>query len=379
MVETGLGLKAATITPPGIGDIGSPNRILREGVNGSVIVRTGRRIPGVTPLAPVVHPIVVVRMAVGDAYGADESLSGTPGELTETASRTEHISRSICRAVADYSFVTVESVRGCVYGDPKWTVSPVYEGMLKEEMGAADARHPNVAYQPILIDATYAGLLTEAASHPRVIPPSTVTGLPARPRPRHVRLHRRRGISAPLPRRRTQPTRRHGRSAARNRSIPRRQERRQPDGYAPRLRRSPRPRRPTHTRRNPRRRTNPQRNTRRGTRRHPNHGPRRRSVDHPRRRRSSHPAAIAAVIDERAKAAAPDQADRPGSVRPIVSELPQRSEWDTPSNVARPRVRYDALSFDPGRGPRVWRRCNRWRCIPSGVFPGLARESLTKD
>ncbi len=52
MLRTGLGLKAATITPAGIGDVGSPNRILREGVNGSVIIRTGRRIPGVAPLAP---------------------------------------------------------------------------------------------------------------------------------------------------------------------------------------------------------------------------------------------------------------------------------------------------------------------------------------
>ena len=72
MRETGLGLKAATITPETTGDVGSPNRILREGVGGSVIVRTGRRIPGVAPPASVVHPIVVVRMAVGDAYGAEE-------------------------------------------------------------------------------------------------------------------------------------------------------------------------------------------------------------------------------------------------------------------------------------------------------------------
>ena len=49
-----------------------------------------------------------------------------------------------------------------VYGGPKWTVSPVYEGMLKEEMDAAAARHPDVAYQPVLIDATYAGLLSGA-------------------------------------------------------------------------------------------------------------------------------------------------------------------------------------------------------------------------
>jgi isocitrate/isopropylmalate dehydrogenase len=57
-----------------------------------------------------------------------------------------------------------------VYGGPKWTVSPVYEGMLKEEMDAAAGRHPDVAYQPVLIDATYAGLLSGATDAPLVIP-----------------------------------------------------------------------------------------------------------------------------------------------------------------------------------------------------------------
>ena len=63
----GLGLKAATITPEGRDDVGSPNRILREEVDGKVIIRTGRRIPGVTPVAGVHYPISVVRMAVEDA------------------------------------------------------------------------------------------------------------------------------------------------------------------------------------------------------------------------------------------------------------------------------------------------------------------------
>lgn len=57
-----------------------------------------------------------------------------------------------------------------VCGGPKWTVSPVYEGMLKEELDAAAARHPAVAYQPLLIDATYAGLIGGAADAPLVIP-----------------------------------------------------------------------------------------------------------------------------------------------------------------------------------------------------------------
>ena len=37
--EHGLGLKAATVTPEDRGDIGSPNRILREEIGGKVIVR----------------------------------------------------------------------------------------------------------------------------------------------------------------------------------------------------------------------------------------------------------------------------------------------------------------------------------------------------
>ena len=72
--------------------------------------------------------------------GAEEHRTGAAGSLTESAYRTERIDRATCRAVADYSFVTAAAMHGCVYGGPKWTVSPVYEGMLKEEMDAAAAR-----------------------------------------------------------------------------------------------------------------------------------------------------------------------------------------------------------------------------------------------
>jgi isocitrate dehydrogenase (NAD+) len=168
MLETGLGLKAATITPEGAGDVGSPNRILREEIGGTVIVRTGRRIPGVTPVAGVHHPISICRMAVGDAYGAEQWREQVDGD--ELAHRTETIRRSHCRAVAEYAFRTALRISGRVYGGPKWTVSPVYEGMLKEEMDAAAERHPDVPYDPVLIDATLAGLVGGAATDPLVIP-----------------------------------------------------------------------------------------------------------------------------------------------------------------------------------------------------------------
>jgi isocitrate/isopropylmalate dehydrogenase len=170
MRAAGLGLKAATITPEGKDDVGSPNRILREAVDGKVIIRTGRRLPGVSPVAGVHHPISIVRMAVDDAYGAKESREGDAGSPSEVAYRTEHITRSTCRAVAEYAFRTAQDMEARVYGGPKWTVSPVYEGMLKEEMDAAAKRHPEIAYQPVLIDATYAGLLSGATDAPLVIP-----------------------------------------------------------------------------------------------------------------------------------------------------------------------------------------------------------------
>ena len=165
--EHGLGLKAATVTPEGRGDVGSPNRILREEIGGRVIVRTGRRIPGVAPLGGVHAPISVVRMAVGDAYGAKEWREGEGDD--EVAFRTERIERRICRAVAEFAFRQAERTGAKVFGGPKYTVSPTYEGMLKEEMDAAAARHPDVPYEPQLIDATFA-LLLSSAGDPLVIP-----------------------------------------------------------------------------------------------------------------------------------------------------------------------------------------------------------------
>ena len=158
MCQHGFGLKAATITPEISGDVGSPNAILREEVDGKVIIRTGRRLPGVRPVGGIHAPISIVRMAVDDAYGAEEHREGTGDD--EVAWRTEHISRRVCRQVAEVAFLQAVRMNATVSGGPKWTVSPVYEGMLKEELDAAAARHPEVRYRPMLIDATYAMLIS---------------------------------------------------------------------------------------------------------------------------------------------------------------------------------------------------------------------------
>lgn len=167
MKKHGFGIKAATVTPEANDDVGSPNALLRKEIDGKVIVRTGRRIPGIRPIGGTYSPISVVRMAVGDAYGAKEWREGEGGN--EVAYRTEAVDRKTCRAVAEYAFRHAKKMNAKVFGGPKFTVSPVYEGMLKEEMDQASERHPDVPYDPQLIDATYALLLNNHGD-PLVIP-----------------------------------------------------------------------------------------------------------------------------------------------------------------------------------------------------------------
>lgn len=165
--QTGLGIKAATITPGDHDDVGSPNALLRELIGAQVILRTGRRIPSIRPVGGVYAPISVVRMAVEDAYGAREWREGEG--LDQVAWSTRKLSRRTCRAVAEFSFMYARKVGAKVFGGPKYTVSPLYEGIFKEELDAAHERYLDVRYEPQLIDATYA-LLLETSGEALVIP-----------------------------------------------------------------------------------------------------------------------------------------------------------------------------------------------------------------
>jgi isocitrate/isopropylmalate dehydrogenase len=164
-----LALKAATITPEAPGDVGSPNAILRQEIGAEVILRVGRRIPGVRPVGGIYAPIAVVRMAVGGAYGAEEGREGQAGAPDEVAYRVEKISRRVCAHVAEFAFQYARRNGAKVFGGSKYTVSPVYEGMFKEELDAAAARYPDVRYDPQLIDATFA-LLLATTGDPLVMP-----------------------------------------------------------------------------------------------------------------------------------------------------------------------------------------------------------------
>src|SRR2546430_12590746 len=77
--DAGLGLKAATITPEGAGDVGSPNRILREEIGGGAVLRTRPRDSRRRPPRRAGAPLSVVRAGVGDAERGEGMRAGGGG------------------------------------------------------------------------------------------------------------------------------------------------------------------------------------------------------------------------------------------------------------------------------------------------------------
>ena len=124
--------------------------------------------------------------------------------------------------------------------------------MLKEEMDAAAERHPEIAYEPVLIDATLAGLVGGAASEPLAIPCLNRDGdlLSDLVLPLFGSIAGAESVLLSLDARAAH----HGRDgggAAWHRTRPRGQGRGQPDGDDPRRRRPPAPRRARPARRRP--------------------------------------------------------------------------------------------------------------------------------
>ena len=239
--EAGFALKAATITPEG-----ARRRRLAE----PDPARGGRR-QGDHPHRPA-HPGCEPgrRRAPPDQRRADggrgrlrrRAVARGRARRRPTRSRfaPRRSTRSTCRAVAEYAFRTARATWAArVYGGPKWTVSPVYEGMLKEEMDDAAARYPDVAYEPVLIDATYAGLISGAADAPLVIPALNRDGdcLSDLVMPMFGSIAGAESVLLAFDDE-LDDARGDGRGAARHRAGARGQGHRQPDGDDPRLRRA---------------------------------------------------------------------------------------------------------------------------------------------
>ena len=184
-----------------------PNRILREEIGGKVIVRTGRRIPG------VVAARRRARADLGRAHGRRRRVRREGmargrrrrrGRVPHRADRAADLPRRrgvrvprrpsgpARRSSAGRSTRSARSTRGC--SRRRWTPPP--------------ARHPEVAYEPQLIDATFALLLSSSGDAARDPGAEPRRRHPLRPRAAALRLDRRLGVAARRVRRRLRARRR---------------------------------------------------------------------------------------------------------------------------------------------------------------------------
>ena len=172
MARPGFGIKAATITPEGADDVGSPNRLIREAIDGKVIVRTGRRIPGIIP-----SPGSTIRSRwCGWRSRTPTAPRSRAGPRTATRSPAHrgdpplHLPGGGRVRLPDRPGDRGPCLRGAeVDGQPR------LRGDAERGDGRGGRTAPDVGYEPLLIDATYAGLLTGRADAPLVIPTSTAT------------------------------------------------------------------------------------------------------------------------------------------------------------------------------------------------------------
>ena len=141
------------------------------------------------------------RADLGRAHGGRrrlrrQGMARGRGRFDEVAFRTERIERSVCRAVAEFAFREAERTGAKVFGGPKYTVSPTYEGMLKEEMDAAAERHPRRAVRAAA-DRRHVRAARRLDRRPARDPGAEPRRRhPLRPRPPALRLDRRLGVDA---------------------------------------------------------------------------------------------------------------------------------------------------------------------------------------
>ncbi len=100
MRDDGLGLKAATITPEVHGGTDSLNAIVRELIDGSVMLLVGSCRPGVRTVGGAYASAPNVLTATEDAYNASECCGCEAGSSNEMADREDRVMRANCWAVS---------------------------------------------------------------------------------------------------------------------------------------------------------------------------------------------------------------------------------------------------------------------------------------
>lgn len=144
---------AATLKYPTTTETDSPNKILRERCDFSVIHRPCATIPGVPTHFTQPLDVDIVRVATGGTYDDAGRRIGL-----HSAVSVRVIERLPCVLAARFAFELAARRGRTVISASKYTIQRATDGLFEEAVSAVAKDHPAVAHRRILFDALLAKL-----------------------------------------------------------------------------------------------------------------------------------------------------------------------------------------------------------------------------
>ena len=162
MTRHGVAMKYPTATTGT-----SPNKILRERCQFSVIHRPVCSIPGIETNFTQPLDIDVVRVATGGTYDDAGQRLGP-----DTAVSIRVISRNPCRHASRFAFKLAMQRKTNVVSTSKWTIQKVTDGFFEEICGNVSEDYPGVEYRRELFDALLAGIIMNPERYGVIVCPN---------------------------------------------------------------------------------------------------------------------------------------------------------------------------------------------------------------
>jgi isocitrate dehydrogenase (NAD+) len=148
-------------------EVESPNKVLREFFNFSVIHRPVMTIPGVENNFKRTLDIDVVRIATGGTYSDSGMRIGT-----ESAVALRVIERVPARNAAQFAFRLASERGTSVVSTSKWTIQRAADGLFEDQCEDIARNYPGIPYRHELFDSLLAGVIMRPERYHVIVCPN---------------------------------------------------------------------------------------------------------------------------------------------------------------------------------------------------------------
>lgn len=166
-VEAALRDVRTAIKYPTVTEEESPNKVLREVFDFSVIHRPVQTFPGVENNFKQNLDIDVVRVATGGTYTDRGMRIGS-----ESAVSLRVIERGPSRFAARFAFRLANEKSSSVVSTSKWTIQRAADGLFEDQCDDIARNYPGIPYRRELFDALLAGIILQPNNYNVIVCPN---------------------------------------------------------------------------------------------------------------------------------------------------------------------------------------------------------------